>query len=174
MTNSIKILSLLLIFTLLSCESKQASFFKTFEKQFEAEIEKEGAKLFKFQYDPFSPQSSYFLNSKMKYLKVHLSGELETSISLIKFENDSIVNIVEHFTIYEGNDGGRTAGRDLNKLEGDTIYVYDYKNSNFKSFVNKKLYKTSNIEFSNGGIISDNKKWIYDLKRETEQKYNQE
>ncbi|WCM42822.1 hypothetical protein MG290_03825 [Flavobacterium sp. CBA20B-1] len=173
MANAKNILLLLSFFTLLSCENKQSLFFKTFEKQFEAEIEKEGAKLFKFQYDPFSPQSSYFLNSKIKYLKIHLSGELSTSISLIKFENDSIVNIVEHFTTYGGNDGGRTAGRDLNKLEGDTIYVYDYKNSSFKSFVNKKLYKTSNKEFSSG-IISHNKKWIYDLKRETEQKYNQE
>lgn len=100
MTNSIKILSFLLIFTLLSCESKQASFFKTFEKQFESEIEKEGAILFKFQYDPFSPQSSYFLNTKMKYLKLQESGELSTSIKLITFENDSIVNIVEHLTVY--------------------------------------------------------------------------
>lgn len=169
MKNLKEILLLLLIFTMFSCQKEQASFFKTFEKQFESEIEREGAKLFKFQYDPFSPQSSYFLNSKIRYLKIHLSGELSTSISLIKFEKDSIINIVEHFTTYEGNDNGRTAGRDLNKLEGDTIYVYDYQNSNFKSFVNKKLYKTSNKEFSNG-IISDNKKWIYDLKRETEQK----
>ena len=173
MTNSIKILSLLLIFTLLSCERKQASFFKTFEKQFEAEIQKEGAKLFKFQYDPFSPQSSYFLNSKMKYLKLKESGELSTSIKLITFDNDSIVNIVEHFTTYEGNDNGRTAGRDLSKLKGDTIYIYDYKNSDYKSFVNKKLYKSSNRIFSNRST-SDKKKWIYELKRETEQKYNQE
>ena len=172
MTNLKEILLLLLIFTLFSCQKEQSSFFKTFEKQFESEIEKKGAILFKFQYDPFSPQSSYFLNSKMKYLKLQDSGELSTSIKLITFENDSIVNIVEHFTVYERNDNGKTAGRDLSKLEGDTIYVYDYQNSNFKSFVNKKLYKTSNKEFSNG-IISDNKKWIYDLKRETEQRYNQ-
>lgn len=173
MTNSIKILSLLLIFTLLSCESKQASFFKTFEKQFEAEIEKEGAKLFKFQYDPFSPQSSYFLNSKMKYLKIQESGELTTSVKLITFENDSIINIVEHFTTYEGNDNGKTAGRDLNKLEGDTIYIYDYQNSNYKSFVNKKIYKSSNKEFAFKTPFSS-KKWIYELKRVTEQNYNRE
>jgi len=173
MTNSIKILSLLLIFSLLSCESKQASFFKTFEKQFESEIEREGAKLFKYQYDPFSPQSSYFLNSKMKYLKLQESGELSTSIKLITFENDSIVNIVEHLTVYEGNDNGKTAGRDLSKLEGDTIYIYDYQNSNYKSFVNKKLHKSSNKEFAHKTPFSG-KRWIYELKKVTEQKYNQE
>ena len=173
MKNLKEILLLLLIFTLFSCQKEQASFFKTFEKQFESEIEREGAKLFKFQYDPFSPQSSYFLNTKMKYLKLQESGELSTSIKLITFENDSIVNIVEHFTTYEGNDNGKSAGRDLSRLKGDTIYIYDYKNNDFKSFVNKKLYKISNKEFSNRST-SDNKRWIYDLKIKTEQKYNQE
>ena len=172
MTNSKTILLLLSVFTLLSCENEQSLFFKTFEKQFETEIDREGAKLFKFQYDPFSPQSSYFLNSKIKYMKLQESGELSTSIKLITFENDSIVNIVEHFTTYEGNGNGETAGRDWNKLKGDTIYIYDYKNSLYKSFVNKKLYKSSNKEFSNRST-SDNKRWIYDLKRKTEQNYNQ-
>lgn len=170
MVNSKKVLLLSLIFAFLSCESEQSSFFKTFEKQFDTEIEKKKAKLFEFQYDPFSPQSSYFLNDKIKYLKLQESGEFSTSIKLIKFENDSIINIVEHFTTYEGNDNGESAGRDLNKLKGDTIYIYDYKNSLFKSFVNKKLYKTSNKEFANRSTL--NKNWIYKLKRETEQNYN--
>jgi len=160
----------ILIFVILlfqSCKQNQNNLFEDFENDFTQSIKKSQAVLFEYQYDGLMPQSSYFVDCKLKYLILRESGELSTSIKLIEFENDSIIKIVEHFTTYEGNDNGRTAGRDLNKLRGDTIYSLDYKTQKYEIYTNNKLLKSTNLK-----IIRNNTNYTYKIKQYTEDSYN--
>ena len=163
------LLLILLIFT--SCETEQSFYFQKYENEFEDDIVNKKSEIFDYQYDGLSPQTAYIKNCKLTHLKLKDSGELSTSIKLITFENDSISKIIEHFVTYVGNDNGNTAGRDLNKLKGDTIYIYDYKNLNFQNYVKGKLLSSKDSEFTKRSTELS-KKWIYKIKDATEKKYN--
>lgn len=98
-------------------------------------------------------------------MKLRISSELSTSNNLIEFQNDSIIKIIEHLTVFGVNDGGRTARRNSN-LDTDTIYISNLKNNSYQIYVNGKLLKTSNQK-----SVIINESYFYKIKNVTEMVY---
>ena len=161
-----------LIFTILflqSCENNQennqSELFRKFENEFQNSIKKSNAKNFEYNFDALTPQKSYFVNCKLRYLTIRKSGELITTTELITFENDSISKIIQQIEIYEGNDNGNSAGRNWNKKNRDSIYVIDYIKREKDVYVNNKLNKSVKQ------LVEENE-FIYKMKENTEKNYN--
>ncbi|MCL9806840.1 hypothetical protein NAT51_14995 [Flavobacterium amniphilum] len=162
-----KLLLFVGILSLQGCIQSQHSLFSDFEDDFHYAAGKAKAKPFKYQYDKLSPQTSYLVDCKLRFLTFETSGELTDKESLVEFENDSVTKIIEHFTIYAGNDNGETAGRDSGKIEADTIYYSDFKNEVYKIYVNNIAMKSSKPK--DYRIGND---YLYNVKKATERSYD--
>ncbi len=169
MTHKAQLISIISLLLFLSCSKKESQNKKygELETEFNFSIKNSKAKSFEFQFDGLTPQKSYFVDCKLKFLTLRKSGELITTTELITFDKDSISKIIKRIEIYEGNDNGNTAGRDWNNIEADSIYIIDYVNRNVEVFAeNKSVQKHSNLR---GQTEND---FIYRLKKHTEENYN--
>jgi len=171
MSHKVQIIFILVssILFLHSCENNQENnqikLFRKFESEFQNSIKKSDAKNFEYNFDGLTPQKSYFVNCKLKYLTIRKSGELITTTELITFENDSISKIIQHIEIYEGNDNGNSAGRNWNKKNRDSIYVIDYIKRKKDIYVNNKLSKSVKQ-------VDEENEFLYKVKKNTEKNYN--
>lgn len=152
---------------LLSCEVNQDKLFNKLQSEFNDSIKKYNAKKYDYQFDGLSPQTSYFVDCKLRYLELKTNGELTSIHQLVIFENDSITKIIERVEMYEGNNNGNEAGRNWDKIESDSIYITDFKKNKKDYFVNNKLVKTHN-ELK----IREEFNFIYKVKEFTEKNYN--
>lgn len=152
---------------LLSCEVNQDKLFNKLQSEFNDSIKKYNAKKYDYQFDGLSPQASYFVDCKLRYLELKTNGELTSIHQLVIFENDSIAKIIKRVEMYEGNKNGYEAGRNWDKLESDSIYITDFKKNKKDYFANNKLVKTHN-EFKNREQFN----FIYNIKEFTENNYN--
>lgn len=150
-----------------SCESKQNELFDKFKDEFQNSIKKSNSKKFEYQFDGLSPQNSYFVGCKLKYLTLKSSGELTDREELIIFEKDSISKIIKRVEIYEGNDNGNEAGRNWSKIESDSIYIIDFIKMKEDIYANNILVKT---------VVMikpvEEYKYIQKVKENTEKNYN--
>jgi hypothetical protein len=150
-----------------SCSNKnnEETYLK-FENEFNKNILDNKAKSFNFEYDGLVPQNSYFVNSKLKFLKYKHGPENGSIESLIFFDinSDTIKKIVRREIYYEWDDNRN----ERNGKFSDSIFVilfdknkmYTYlDNKLIDSTFRKKVYETD-IEF------------IKNMKIETEKKYN--
>jgi hypothetical protein len=140
--------------------------FADFEKEFNETISKNGAKKFSYEYDGLVPQSSYFINSKLKYIKYVHEPENGKIVSLIYFDEitDSLKRIVRQRISYEIED--LHSNRKSNYR--DTIFeiLFDKKKM-YKYVDNKKVDST----FEKKEFNAD-KEFLRNMKLETEKKHN--
>lgn len=163
----ISIISSLLLFLSCSKNESQNKLFEELETEFEYSIKNSKAKNFEFQFDDLTPQKSYFIDCKLKFLTLRRSGELITTTELVTFDNDSISKIVRRIEIYEGNDNGNTAGRNWNKIKSDSIFIIDNLKRKIEVFTeNKSVQKSGNSK------NQADYNFIYRVKEQTEKNYN--
>ena len=137
-----------------------------FENEFNKDILDNKAKSFNFEYDGLVPQNSYFVNSKLKFLKYKHGPENGSIESLIFFDinSDIIKKIVRREIYYEWDDSRNERNGKFSDtlfvilLDKNKIYTY-FDNKLIDSTFNKNVYETD-IEF------------IENMKTETEKKYN--
>ena len=141
--------------------------FNKLQSEFHDTIRNNNAIKFDYQFDGLSPQTSYFVDCKLRYLELKTNGELTSIHRLVIFEKDSIAKIIKRVEIYEGNNNGNEAGRNWDKIESDSIYITDFKKNKKDYFANNKLIKTCN-EFKNKEQFN----FIYNVKEFTEKKFN--
>lgn len=117
----------------------------------------------KFEYtdDLLMPQNSYFVNSKLKFLILETSGENCDSENYYLFDskNDSIYCIVNRQKCYESPDRWT--------ITSDTIFITDYIEKVQEKYANGILIKKE----TNNNLRRDFR-YIYEIKLNTEKKYN--
>ena len=150
-----------------SCAQKNNDrIYQQFENEFNSQISENHATSFLFDYDGLTPQISYFVNSKIKFMKYTLGPENGSVESLIFYKNytDSLNKIVRRYVFYEWDD---IRNERTNKYS-DTIYLICFdKNKTYKYADNKIIDSSFNkyeYEFNNN--------FTHQMKVETEKQYN--
>lgn len=140
--------------------------FKEYENEFNNEIQKKSAIEYKFQYDGLTPQMSYIINSKIKFLKYSHGPENGKIDNLVFFNmhNESINKIVRRkvFKIID------TKTKKTTSKFSDTLYVIRYDKRKMYVFANNKIVDST---FKNGIFTSD-ENFIQKMKYFTEKKYS--
>jgi len=137
-----------------------------FENEFNKNILDNKAKSFNFEYDGLVPQNSYFVNSKLKFLKYRHGPENGSIESLIFFDSNSdvIKKIIRREVYYEWDDNrNERTGK-----SSDTIFVIQFdKNKVYTYFDNKLIDSTFRKE-----VYETDIKFIKKMKTVTEKNYN--
>lgn len=136
------------------------------EKEFRTAIANTNAEEFKYLEDGLVPQESFFIDSKLKYLKFRFNPEAGFSERRVYFDlkTDSIERIVlrkvqaDWDSFEEG---------DYHKFHDSIFVVYPKLNKMDVYFDNEKL-KSLNSK----GILLEDERYIYRLKKNTESQYN--
>ena len=137
-----------------------------FENEFDKDILNNKAKSFNFEYDGLIPQNSYFVNSKLKFLKYRLGPENGSIESLIFFDTntDVIKKIIRREVYYEWDDNKN----ERNGKFSDTIFVIQFdKNIVYTYFDNKLIDSTFRKNLYETDI-----EFIKKMKTVTEKAYN--
>jgi hypothetical protein len=155
---------LLFVLVLFSCSKESNKLKNDLNVKFNNLIQQSKAEKFKYKYDGLSPQSSYFVDCKLKFLSLTKNGELSSTTELIQFENDSVSEIYQFNEIYEEEDNG---GRNF-KRKADRILIIDFSNKTEKIFFKNKLIEERKILKSSFKEFS----YLYKVKKITEENYN--
>ena len=150
-----------------SCSQKNNDkIYLNFEREFTESILERKAKSFKFEYDGLVPQESYFVNSKLKFLKYKHGPENGSVESLIFFDinSDKIEKLVRREIYYEWDDNSK----ERNGKFSDTIFVIQFdKNKVYTYFDNKLIDSTFRKN-----VYETDVEFIKNMKTETEKNYN--
>ena len=155
----------IVIFVSCSNKNNEITYLK-FEKEFNKKILDNPAKSFNFEYDGLVPQNSYFVNSKLKFLKYKHGPENGSVESLIFFDTNSdvIKKIIRREVYYEWDDNRNKRNGKLS----DTLYVIQFdKNKVYTYFDNKLIDSTFKKE-----VYETDNMFIKKMKAETEKNYN--
>jgi hypothetical protein len=159
--------SLLILTTIIfvSCSNKNNEItYLKFENEFNKSILENKAKNFNFEYDALVLQNSYFVNSKLKFLKYKHGPENGSVESLIFFEtnSDEIKKIIRREVYYEWDDHkNERTGK-----SSDTLFVIQFdKIKMYTYFDNKLLDSTFRKE-----VYETDIKFIKNMKTVTEKK----
>lgn len=167
----ILIISVICVLTIVFLSWKKGNYnnetiYKQYENEFNNEVQKNSAIEYKFQFDGLTPQVSYIINSKIKFLKYSHGPENGKIDNLIFFNlhNDSINKIVRRkvFKIID------TRTRKITNKFSDTLYVIRFDKRKTYVFANNKIIDST---FKNGIFTSD-ENFIKKMKYFTEKKYN--
>lgn len=153
------------IFVSCSNKNNETTYLK-FENEFNKSILENKAKIFNFEYDGLVPQNSYFVNSKLKFLKYKHGPENGSVESLIFFETNSnkIKKIIRREVYYEWDDHKNERNGKLS----DTIFVIQFdKNKVYTYFDNKLIDSTFRKK-----VYETDIEFIKNMKTETEKNYN--
>lgn len=150
-----------------SCSNKNnKKTYLKFENEFNKDILDNKAKSFIFNYDGLVEQNSYFVNSKLKFLKYKHRPENGSIESLIFFDinSDNIEKIIRRQIYYEWNDNRNERSEKFS----DTIFLILFdKNKIYTYFDNKIVDSTFKKN-----VYETDIKFIKNMKTETEKKYN--
>jgi hypothetical protein len=158
---------LFLSFLFIGCENSNNDILDSnLEKEFRTAIANTNAEEFKYLEDGLVPQESFFIDSKLKYLKFRFNPEAGFSERRVYFDlkTDSIDRIVlrkvqaDWDSFEEG---------DYHKFYDSIFVVYPKLNKIDVYFDNEKL-KSLNSK----GILLEDERYIYRLKKNTESQYN--
>ncbi|TDR26018.1 hypothetical protein [Flavobacterium cheniae] len=158
---------LFLSFLFIGCENSNNDILDSdLEKEFRTAIANTNAEEFKYLEDGLVPQESFFIDSKLKYLKFRFNPEAGFSERRVYFDlkTDSIERIVlrkvqaDWDSFEEG---------DYHKFHDSIFVVYPKLNKMDVYFDNEKL-KSLNSK----GILLEDERYIYRLKKNTESQYN--
>ena len=160
-------LLILPIVVFVSCSNKnnEMSYLK-FEKEFNKSILDNNAESFNFEYDGLVPQSSYIVNSKVKFLKYRHGPENGNVESLIFFDikSDKIKKIIRREVYYEWDDKKNEKSGKFS----DTIFVIQFDSNKVYTYFDNKLIDSTFREY----VYKTDIDFIKKMKRETENKYN--
>jgi hypothetical protein len=151
----------LLIFLLLNCGKNNNELNTKFENEFNDSIKKSNAKSFEYNYYELTPQKSYFVNSKLRFLKFHIGPEFGSIDSKIYYDQKTD-SIKKHVLRIVEVENWKTE-----KLV-DTIFVMYPEKKKIYSYVNNKLVDSTFKK----QIFEWNQKFIKNIKHTTEEKYN--
>ena len=158
---------LFLSFLFIGCENSNNDILDSdLEKEFRTAIANTNAEEFKYLDDGLVPQESFFIDSKLKYLKFRFNPEAGFSERRVYFnlKTDSIERIVlrkvqaDWDSFKDGN---------YHKFYDSIFVVYPKMNKTDVYFDNKKV-KLLNSK----AILLKEEKFIYILKKNTESQYN--
>lgn len=158
------LINLCLCFT--NCDKKDnEEVFQQFENEFNQAIKKNNAKFFDYSYHGLTPQESFFINSKLKFLK-YIHGPENGSIeSLVYFDDktDSIHKIIRREIFYEwDNEKNLRTGN-----FSDTIYIIQFDRKKTFTYVNNHIVDSSFKE----SVYYSEKDFIKAMKTSTENKF---
>ena len=133
---TIKYLSILTLFTfvffLSGCMITPNNYLidERFENEFLSKIKQDSALYFDYQYDVLTPQKSFFIDNKLKYLKFRHGPEVGFVECRLTFDltNDSI----EKYTLREVLPNFE---RDNNEKVNDTIFFYSIQKTIFQKYI---------------------------------------
>lgn len=164
--NRIFLFSLALLM-LQSCQSDNSRIYSRFENELNDSIGKNNAKKFDYQYDGLTPQSSYFVNTKLRFMTLRTAGESSVREEIIYFDTqtDSISKHIERYLEYEWDETGNNVDRDS---YSDTIYVINYKQKKVETFVKNEMVN----EVKAKEKLTQDISYILDVKKYTEKNYN--
>jgi hypothetical protein len=137
-----------------------------FESEFNKNILDSKAENFNFEYDGLVPQNSYFINSKLKFLKYKHGPENGSIELLIYFDlkTDKIKKIIRREVYYEWDDKRNERSGNLS----DTIFVIKFdKNKMYTYFDNKLIDSTFRKKVYERDI-----EFTKNMKNQTEKNYN--
>lgn len=168
MNNFIRLLSFLFLsFLFIGCENATNDILDSdFENDFRTAIANANAEEFKFLDDGLVPQENFFINSKLKFLKIRFNPEAGFSERRVYFDlkTDSIEKIVL-----------RRVQADWDSFEDgvyhkfyDSIFVVHPNMIKTDVYFENKKIKSLNSK----AILLKEEKYIYRLKKYTESQYN--
>lgn len=163
--NTYLFIPITVLFVSCSTKNNEKTYLK-FENEFNRDILNNKAKSFNFEYDGLVPQNSYFVNSKLKFLKYKHGPENGSIESLIFFDinSDTIKKIIRRKIYYEWDDNRN----EKNEKFSDTIFVILFdKNKMYTYFDNKLIDSTFKKN-----VYETDIKFFKNMKTETEKKYN--
>ena len=158
---------LFLSFLFIGCENSNNDILDSdLEKEFRTAIANTNAEEFKYLDDGLVPQESFFIDSKLKYLKFRFNPEAGFSERRVYYnlKTDSIERIVlrkvqaDWDSFKDGN---------YHKFYDSIFVVYPKMNKTDVYFDNKKVKS-----FNSKAILLKEEKFIYILKKNTESQYN--
>lgn len=150
---------ILMVIIFQQCHNPNDRIYAQVEHQFEDSVKKYDAEEFHFTYDVLSPQTSFFINSKLKFLTLKSSGEFCDSERKYMFavHGDLVIWTAERVVCngYEGMQG-----------KSDTVRVVDYLSNLETNYADGKKVSTKKIE-----DVLD-RSYLDQIIRETEKAYN--
>ena len=158
---------LFLSFLFIGCENSNNDILDSdLEKEFRTAIANTNAEEFKYLDDGLVPQESFFIDSKLKYLKFRFNPEAGFSERRVYFnlKTDSIERIVLRKVQADWNSFEEG---DYHKFYDSIFVVYPKMNKTDVYFDNKKVKS-----FNSKAILLKEEKFIYILKKNTESQYN--
>ena len=158
---------LFLSFLFIGCENSNNDILDSdLEKEFRTAIANTNAEEFKYLDDGLVPQESFFIDSKLKYLKFRFNPEAGFSERRVYFnlKTDSIERIVLRKVQADWNSFEEG---DYHKFYDSIFVVYPKMNKTDVYFDNKKVKL-----FNSKAILLKEEKFIYILKKNTESQYN--
>jgi hypothetical protein len=168
MNNFIRLLfSSFLSFLFIGCENSNNDILDSdLEKEFRTAIANTNAEEFKYLDDGLVPQENFFINSKLKFLKIRFNPEAGFSERRVYFDlkTDSIEKIVLRKV---QADWDSFKDGDYHKFHDSIFVVYPKMKKTDVYFDNKKV-KSLNSK----AILLKEEKFIYRLKKFTESQYN--
>lgn len=157
----------LVIISFTSCSNKNnEKTYLLFENEFNKNIIDNNAKAFEFEYDGLVPQNSYFIESKLKFLKYSHRPENGNIESLVYFDinSDSLKKIIRRKINFEWDDNKN----ERTEKYSDTIHLILFeKNKTYTYFDNKIIDSIFKKD-----IYETDIKFIKAIKSVTEKKQN--
>lgn len=150
------------------CSTSNTTLQSKFQQEFEDSIFNAGAVKYKYLYDPLTPQASYLVGSKIQFLQFRMNPEVGFSEAYIFFDSEK--DSIEKYILRIAQPNWEDYSNSYDDTFHDTIYE-----------IYPKLKLT--IAHSDGhhidsifreNIIEHYIKFIYEMKRSTENKYLKE
>jgi len=136
---------------------------ESFENEFLSKIKRDSATYFDYQYDGLTPQKSFFIDNKLKYLTFRHGPEVGFVECRITFDLTS--DSIEKYTLREVLPKFQ---KDNNEKIYDTIFVFYPKRHVSEIYYDNKLISTTYRQ----DVFTERLKFIYELKSRTQDKFN--
>lgn len=151
---------LLFVFSLLlwSChKNTNDEIMQKIEQDFQDSIKLNNAQYFEYQFDGLTPQKSYFVGNKLRFLTLRIGGENNINHQKFIFDEktDKLIIQIDRMILRDNFD---------EPYEKDSVFISDYRTGEQQVFVGNKLIKTRPIK-------EESFEWFYSVKTSTEKEY---
>lgn len=153
-----KYLLFLLLGFLISCKTpKNDEIMPEIEQDFQDSIKLNNAQYFEYQFDGLTPQKSYFVGNKLRFLNLRIGGEDNINHKKFIFDEktDKLIIQIDRMILRDNFD---------EPYDKDSVFISDYRTGEQQVFVGNKLIKTRSIK-------EESLEWFYSVKKYTETEY---
>ena len=137
---------------------------KNFENEFIENIKQDNAKTFDFQHDVLTPQKSYFVDNKLKYLTFRNGPEVGFVECRLTF--DLSTGSIEKYTMRQVLPNYQKSGDERKVF--DTIFVFYPKRHNSETYYANKLIDTTFRQ----DMFNEQIPFINEVKSSTQKEFN--